>query len=316
MLCVLAFLLSAYFMIHCAGPTPPAPEVNRTTPKETDPEKQEEKCQADTGDECAKDKKCKTIFDDLFSRNSYEATCLKLPTKTVLGFEKLFETLEEGDLDQLDLDTLECLLDIDDTDFARAIKKLDKQEVRVFLIEIADDKSLARILEEDDDDFNILKHGFSRASFGYKLRDVLTEELKDDKSFFHIVSEDENEHAYKWIDEYVEEVCEKKGDTFQCPNKEKLGAYCKVFIQHYSSELRGFLSPADLFEDDYRKKLERADHKWTVSGFEDFCRDEYNVSLSSSSSTITSATPCPASNPPENQKLATIRFLQFFADKS
>ena len=310
---VLAFLLSAYFMINCAGPTPPSPEVRRTIPKKTDPEKQEEKCQAGTGDECTKDKKCKTICDDLFSRSSHEATCLELPKKTVLGFEKLFETLEEEDPEDLDLDILECLLDIDDTEFTSAVKKLPRAKAKDFLIEVIEDKDLARILEEEDDEFNILKQVFSRAMSGYKLKDVLTEELKDDKSFFHIVAEDKNEHAYKWIDEYVEEVCEEKRDSLQCPGekREKIGAYCKAFVQHYSSELRDFLSSADLFEDDYRKKLEREDHKWTVTGFKDFCRDEYNVSRSSSSSSTgsTPATPCPNSDPPAIQKLATITFL-------
>ena len=285
-LCVLAFLFSAYFMIHCATPTTPAPEVSRENPKKTDPEKQEEKCQAGRGTACSKDKKCQKICDDLFSRNSHEKACLELPKETVSGFEELFETLEEEDPDDLDLDILECLLDIDDTEFANAVKKLPRAKAKAFLIEVTEDKDLARILEEEDDEFNILKQAFSRAGLGYKLRDVLTDELDDDKSFFHIVAEDENEPAYKWIDEYVEEVCEEKKDSLQCPmeKREKLGAYCKAFINHYSSELADFLRSADLFEDDYRRQLEREDEAWTASGFKNFCRDEYNVSRNSGSS--------------------------------
>ena len=295
-LCVLAFLLSAGFMIHCSTPTTPTPEVSRENPKEIDPEKQEEKCQAGRGTACSKDKKCKKICSELFSRNSHETACLELPKETVSGFEELFETLEEEDPDDLDLDILECLLDIDDTEFANAVKKLPRAKAKAFLIEVTEDKDLARILEEEDDEFNILKQAFSRAGLGYKLRDVLTDELDDDKSFFHIVAEDENEPAYKWIDEYVEEVCEEKKDSLQCPGekREKLGAYCKAFINHYSSELAGFLRSADLFEDDYRRQLEREDEAWTVSGFEDFCRDEYNVSRSSSSNNGRTTTSAPA----------------------
>ena len=51
---------------------------------------------------------------------------------------------------------------------------------------IAEDEVLANILEEEDDEFNILKQVFSRAVWGYSLRDVLADELQDDKSFFHI----------------------------------------------------------------------------------------------------------------------------------
>ena len=296
-------------MIHCSTPTTPTPSADRT--KKTDPEKQEEKCQAGTGTACSKDKKCKKICSELFSRNSHETACLELPKETVSGFEELFETLEEEDPDDLDLDILECLLDIDDKEFANAVKKLPRAKAKAFLIEVTEDKDLARILEEEDDEFNILKQAFSRAGFGYKLKDVLTDELDKDKSFFHIVAEDENEPAYKWIDEYVEEVCEEKKDSLQCPGekREKLGAYCKAFIQDYSSELAGFLRSADLFEDDYRRQLERENHQWTVSGFEDFCQDKYNVSPSRGSSSSTRPpTPCPNSDPPASQKLATITF--------
>ena len=280
-------------MIHCSTPTPPTPEVSRENPKETDPDKQEEKCQAGIGTACSKDKKCQKICDDLFSSNSQEKACLELPKKTVLGFEELFETLEEEDPDDLDLNILECLLDIDDTEFANAVKKLSKDQAKAFLIEVTEEEELSRILEEEDDAFNILKQAFSRAGFGYKLKDVLTDELEDDKSFFHIVAEDENKPAYKWIDAYVEEVCEEKRDRSQCPGekREKLGAYCQAFINHYSSELAGFLSSADLFEDDYRKKLEREDEAWTVSGFKDFCRDKYNVSRGSGSSSSNDGSP-------------------------
>ena len=292
-LCVLAFLLCAGFLIHCSKPTAPAPSADRTSPKKTDPEKQEEKCQAGIGTACSKDKKCKTICDDLFSQNSHEKACLKLPKETVLGFEELFETLEEEDPDDLDLNILECLLDIDDTEFASAIKKLSKDQAKAFLIEVTEEEELSRILEEEDDAFNILKQAFSRAGLGYKLRDVLTDELEDDKSFFHIVAEDENKPAYKWIDAYVEEVCEEKRDRSQCPGekREKLGAYCQAFINHYSSELAGFLSSANLFEDDYRKKLEREDEAWTVSGFKDFCQDKYSVSSNSGNPSSPSQNP-------------------------
>ena len=285
---ILAFLLTAYFMITCAQ-APTTPEVMRNNIKKTDPEKQEEKCQVGQDPLCSKDKKCKKVCQELFSKNSHEKACLKLPEKTVLDFEELFKTLEKGEVDDLNLDTLECLLDIDDTEFARAVKKLSSGEAKDFLIAVADDDKLARVLEEEDDEFNILKQAFSKAGLGYKLRDILTDELEDDKSFFHIVAEEENEPAYKWVDEYVEEICEKRKDTLQCPGekREKLGAYCKAFIQHYLSELSGFLSSADLFEDDYRKKIESAGKQWTVSGFQDFCQDEYSVSPSSDSSSST-----------------------------
>ncbi len=295
--------------------------MGRKTTKTIDQEKQEEKCQANQGNPCSKDKQCKKICDELFSTNSHETACLKLPEETVSNFEELLDEMtEKGRAVDMDLHTLECLLDIDDTEFARAIRKLPREEAEKFLIEIAEDKNLARILEEEDDEFNILKQVFSRAGLGNRLRDVLTEELEDDKSFFHIVADDENKPAYKWVEEYVEEICEERGDTLQCPGKKKLGAYCKAFLQHYRSYLSRFLSQGDLFEEDYRSKLKSGGHKWTVSGFKDFCRDEYSVTSSSSGSgngngggtlactatrgSTTSA--CPSSSPPSECKLADV----------
>ncbi len=295
--------------------------MGRKTTKTIDQEKQEEKCQANQGRLCSEDKECKKICDELFSTNSHETACLKLPEETVSNFEELLEEMtEKGRAVDMDLHTLECLLDIDDTEFARAIRKLPREEAEKFLIEIAEDKNLARILEEEDDEFNILKQVFSRAGLGNRLRDVLTEELEDDKSFFHIVADDENKPAYKWVEEYVEEICEERGDTLQCPGKKKLGAYCKAFLQHYRSYLSRFLSQGDLFEEDYRSKLKSGGHKWTVSGFKDFCRDEYSVTSSSSGSgngngggtlvctatrgSTTSA--CPSSSPPSECKLADV----------
>ncbi len=153
---VVLFLLATYVLVNCSG-EPPPPPIERTSPKTSDPDKQEEKCQANTGNPCQKDKKCQEICDDLFSTHSHEKACLELPQKTVFGFEKLFEEmLEEDSADDLDLDILECLLDIDDTEFARTIRKLSRDEAKKFLIEVTENKQLARILEEEDDEFNIL----------------------------------------------------------------------------------------------------------------------------------------------------------------
>ncbi len=296
-----AFLILFFFylMVNCSS----EPDINRTKPKTTDPKKQK-KCMALTGDICRTNKNCKKICDDLFSKNSHEASCLKLPEKAVFNFEKLFKTMKEEDIQDLDLNTLECLLDIDDTEFARAVKKLSRSAAKKFLIRITEEEDLAKILEEEDDEFNILKQAFSRAGFGYNLKDVLTDELKDDKSFFHIVAEEENTPAYEWVEEYVNEVCEESSS--QCPENEKLGAYCRAFVRDYnSSELSEFLSSAELFEDDYRDRVESdGEHDWTVSGFEDFCDEEYSISSSGDSTgdtpadspgSSTGATPmCPA----------------------
>ena len=292
-----AFLILFFFylMVNCSS----EPDINRTKPKTTDPKKQK-KCMALTGDICRTNKNCKKICDDLFSKNSHEASCLKLPEKAVFNFEKLFKTMKEEDIQDLDLNTLECLLDIDDTEFARAVKKLSRSAAKKFLIRITEEEDLAKILEEEDDEFNILKQAFSRAGFGYNLKDVLTDELKDDKSFFHIVAEEENTPAYEWVEEYVNEVCEESSS--QCPENEKLGAYCRAFVRDYSSsELSEFLSSAELFEDDYRDRVESdGEHDWTVSGFEDFCDEEYSISSSGDStggSTGGSIEPAPGCSP-------------------
>ena len=279
-----------------------APPYERSAPKDSDPEKQE-KC-AQSGKDCKGNDSCEEICNDLFTRRSQREDCEKLPRDLVFDFENLIESIEDGDIDDFKANTLECLLDIDDRDFSRAVKKLSRTNAKEFLVLIADDEEIARVLHEEDDEFNIFKQLFAKVS-GSDLSNVLEREIDDGKTFLHIASEN-NEYAYKWINGYVDEECDNR-DSTECPSGENIGAYCKALTSFPTRDLTDFLSDADIFSDEWQTEVEDNEFEYDTAGFTEFCKYAQAGALS---------TNCPRTEPPESFKLADITLADVSGTKS
>ena len=309
------------FLFSCFSPTPPLPsgneagidneeeytppEYKRRVPKRPDPKKQE-KCNEKGSRDCEGIEDCEDICDDIFNRRREKQDCYELPEELVLNFEKLIDLAEDGDIEDIDAGVLECLLDIDDREFTNAVKKMSRRESRDFLATVADNDVLAEILEEEDDEFNILKQILSKAAGSSDLQNMLQKEIDDGKTIVWLFGEG-NEFSWKWLDGYVDEECDDRNSS-SCPSGENIGAYCTALLKMTDRELEDFLHDAGEFAEEYQEDIEDEDFEYEVDAdekdFKDYCRQLTDTS-------------CPdnGTEPPTSERVARIT-VQLGADNT
>ena len=237
-----------------------------------DPKKQEE-CRKQSQGACEDDQDCQSVCADIFRTKSNRKHCEKLPKDFVLAFEASLKQVERGDAQDLDLEVLDCLLDIDVKAFTNALKRLNRNEAKDFLYEITDNEDLAKILKNEDDNFRIFNQLFEEAGIGAGLNQILSEEIEGDKGFLWLSSEG-NRYAFDWLDEYVTEKC----PSSLCPQEQNLGAYCAELVRLSDSDLRDFLEDGDVFAREYERDILNQDFDYDTSGFRRFCSDQFSSS--------------------------------------
>ncbi len=309
--CLLFFLLSC---MQGSSPTTPTgltdapPPIERKFPKRPDPIKQAECNKKSRSNVCEDKKDCKDICDDVFRSRADKKDCYRLPESIVAEFEKLLEFVEDGDVQDIDPEILDCMLDIDEREFARSVKKMNRSEAKRFLVAVADDESLADVLEGEDDEFMILKQVLNKGTGSNDLIVHLTKEIDDDKSFFWL-SAAGSEKAWEYFDNYVGDECDSSPPDI-CSSGDNIQAYCNALDDDHINkrDLEDFLTEADLFAEEYEEDVEDEDYLYEVDGtsgdndFRDWCE---NTVLSPNR-----PTPCPSAGTdlPANEKLATITF--------
>ena len=254
----------ALFLANCEETEDPP--VKRTEPKIQDPKKQVE-CAKAGSSPCDGDKSCEDICEDIFPISNHKKACYKFPKELVLKFEKVISAIEEGEAQDIDQTALNCLLDLDEREAAKAAKEMSRSEAKKFLADIVKDHNLAKIFKEEDDESNILKQIFSKISSGGGLRKVLATNIED-KTVLWLMAEN-NKEAYIWMDNYVKDICRSSDDD--CPGEENIGAYCKALIELDEDELEDFLSDADIFESEYKSDLKSDNYEYTESDFREYC---------------------------------------------
>jgi len=288
------------------------PPIVRDTPKKPDPVKQGE-CKRRGRSDCEGDEDCEEICDDIFSRRSDKQECYEYSSEMVLELEDLIEATEDGDVDEIagiGSDVLECMLDIDETAFAKAVKKMSRREAQDFVVLIAEDEGFAGVLEEEDDEFNILRQLASRLVGGGGLKEALSEEVEDDRTILWLFAEG-NEPAWEWLDSYVDEECDGR-DSVDCPGGENIGSYCRALLESgfRESEWKDFLSDTDLFADEYEDEVEDEDYEYEITDspgrdyegdFRDYCELKAG---NRGDPPPAKPGPCPDGNPTANQILA------------
>ena len=288
----------------------PAPVIRRVIPKKSDPAKQEQ-CKKVSKGNCGDDKKCEDICDDVFKGIKLRRKCEALPEALVVGFEDLLDQVEDGDIQEVNLDHLECLLDIDETGFAKSVKELSRREVKDFLSFVAESEDLARILEDEDEEYVILKQLLNKISGSNQLKRQLTADIEDRKGLLWLSSELSEEYVWDWMDGYVDEEFCDKGKS-ECPGEENIGAYCSILLDtkyFNKKKLEEFLGDADIFANEYEDEVKEEDYLYEVDDdpddryegdFRDWCRTKTPV-------------PCPAdgTEPESSKRLATITFDSF-----
>ena len=254
--------------------------IERETPKQPDPVKQEECKKTGKGD-CKES--CEDRCDDVFDKESHQKKCYEYSAELVSDFEDLITATERGkinDIEDIGHDVLNCMLDIDEQGFAKAVREMSRGGAKEFALLIANDKDFAAVLEEEDDEFNVLKQLLNRLAGSSNLYRGLSREIEDGKTLLWLFAES-NERAWKWLDNYIDEECGGE-DSDDCPGGENIGAYCKALTESGFSrtEWEEFLSEAELFEENYASEVKDADYEYTITSnhdtdyegdFRDFC---------------------------------------------
>ena len=280
----------------------PPPPITRTRPKTPDPVKAQNCSRMKQGRACEQDENCKEICDDIFSSRNDRKKCYEFSEDLVSSFKELLESTEDGDVEDIDSLVLECLLDIDEREFAKAVKGMSRKNAKDFLIAIANDEALADVLEDEDDEFNILKQLLNKATGSNDLLPQLKKEIESNKSFLYLSAEGA-ESVWKWLDSYVESAC----GSSTCPDGDNISAYCQALLDLSDKNLEDFLSDGDRFAEEYEKDVENDNYSYSASGnvrdksdgdFKAWCRIQTGVKQ---------ACPASGSHLPFSQRLAELR---------
>ena len=199
----------------------------------------------------------------------------------VFDFEDLIEATEKGEVEEIeDIGSyvLECMLDIDEREFAKAVSKMSRREAQDFALLIAENEDFAEVLEEEDDEFNVLKQLINSLTGRSELEEALSQEVEDDKTLLWLFAE-VSESAWNWLDDYVSEECGGR-DTEDCPGGENIGAYCNALWESgfRTSDWEDFLSDTDLFAEEYESDVEDKNYEYEIadehrSGYDGDFRD-------------------------------------------
>ena len=251
--------------------------------EESDPRKQVSCQTLGSGGSCEGDDDCEDICDDIFDSRGDRGDCEELNVGLVEDFEDLIEDLEDGEVD-VDLDVLECLIDIDEEPIADAVSEMSTDEALEFLAEIAEDSDLAEILEEEDGGM-VLGNLFKEAGYN-NLQDILGER-DEDENFLYLIGAENNEVAFDYFEDYVEDECDDEdANDRNCPKGEPIRAYCRGFLNWNDDDVEDFIEDSDAFADEYEDTVQDADYSYEVGDFDDddekgdfldFCRVASNI---------------------------------------
>ena len=243
-----------------------------TTQASTDKDEDEDsgECESIGSKKCEED--CKKICDRIFSGSHLERECSELSAELVDDFDELLKDVKKGETDEINTDTLNCLLDIDEKPFVSSLKSLSISEAKEFLVNIVNDGTLTEVLKEEDLDFKIIKQLLIESSGSGNLEDMLDKEIEDRKPLFWYTADEGNEDVLRWMDGYLREHCDRV--RADCPGYKNIGplaAYCPILKVFSDSRLKNFISEADGFSDLYKSEVEDKNQQYTVTGLKAFC---------------------------------------------
>ena len=239
---------------------------------------------------CKEDEDCIEACDELFPIKKYEDECLELPVELVYDFEELLLEIDEGQADDIQPQTLYCLLNIDDKEFLDEISGLSVRETKNFLQQIASDEDLAKVISEHDENYTILDsimEGLSNADAPAFFAEEVT---GDDISFLDLILDADNETAFGWVDGYIDEICQdNEGQCTGSGSSARAGdifvAYCRIYRGKLTSTNRSWkiLERSAIFKDQYEDFItnetcgsDSCDYD-DVQDFIDVCENVYGV---------------------------------------
>lgn len=207
-----------------------------------------------SGGSCKGNSECENICDDIFSRNTSKEKCLNLNEGLVADFYEIFSIMEDGDsFEDINPDSLKCLLNISDTEFFKEVRQLKQSESESFLEVLALDQDLTDILSSEE---NILEKLLDK--LGDDL-EAFTEKIDGSSTFIDLIVENDNEEAWDWVMNYIGEEC-GVSNTYCGPSaltdkvRRELAFFCKTYKDSIS-KLDELLDSA-FFNEEYSNEIE------------------------------------------------------------
>ena len=220
------------------------------------------------GDRCDEDDQCWELCFQMFHSRSEQDNCGRRPAELVDAFDLLLEDMQTGNVESVDGMVLQCLFQIDDSEFKKHLNRFSTKKAKAFLGEIGYKEDLAEAIFELDEDHDILEDLLEEAGFDDGW-DFLTEEIDSRDTLIEIILEEDNEDAWLWLDNYVRLQCasdstlycggtildtirDRAGGSAGLGEKEKrdaFTAYCKA-LRDDNNDYESFVE-SELFERDY-----------------------------------------------------------------
>ena len=221
------------------------------------------------GDRCDEDDQCWELCFQMFHSRSEQDNCGRRPSELVDAFDLLLEDMQTGNVDSVDGMVLQCLFQIDDSEFKKHLNRFSSKKAKAFLGEIGYKEDLAEAIFELDEDHDILEDLLEEAGFdeGWEF---LTAEIDSRDTLIEIILEEDNEDAWLWLDNFVRLQCasdttmycggtildsvwDRPDDTSpglgEDQKRDAFTAYCKA-LRDDNNDYESFVE-SELFERDY-----------------------------------------------------------------
>lgn len=209
-----------------------------------------------SGGSCEGNFDCEDICEEIFSKHTAESKCIDLNENLVADFYEIFVIMEDGDdFESINPDSLNCLLNVSDTEFSREVGKLRKAESETFLEVLALDEDLTDVLSSEE---NILEKLLDNIDEGVE---ALKEKIDGSSNFIDLIVENENEEAWEWVLEYIREECESTSEDYCGPStlsdiaKRELVFFCNTY-KDSTSKLDDLLD-STFFNEEYGSDIDK-----------------------------------------------------------
>ena len=243
---------------------------------------------------CSEDEECLEFCDELFKGKRAKAKCGKLKPQTVAGFVDVFDLAEDGDVDEIETDDLDCLLSVNDSEFIKKVKKkTGPGPAKKWLYAAVSDEELAEILNDEDSEHELLGFWTGEAEDDDPL-DAFAAALSSGDFALEIAARQTNTEAWEWMMNYIQIQCKDEDycdpDGVYSGNDAKareLVFFCKTFekADAGSGAVKAVLK-MEAFQSRYKTFIESLNE----------CVDGDSVTSGGSAQCIGTPKPCKASS--------------------
>ncbi len=174
--------------------------------------------------ECAEDKKCQDLCDEIYSRRRRAEECGELSIAKAGALKDIHETMEDANLE--DFQTIrasefDLYINISIEPITRRLRKYRRHQAREALAWIAGDPEITRIFQKEDRDFDLLKSLLKPLGGD---EGGLKANIQAGDTVFDLIAEAENSRAGAWLHAFIEdEICGGSAETASC-----LETYCEI----------------------------------------------------------------------------------------